>query len=65
MPFLKYIIRKTFTLLSNTDDPWKGDALIGFRQTISGAVPGTVHGKLTEMVCVKDFGAVGDGTDPD
>lgn len=52
--------------LSNTSDPTKGDALVGFRQSnSSGNLPGsvgrTVHQKLQEIVSLKDFGAVGDG----
>jgi pectate lyase-like protein len=61
MPFFKCCIHKILALLANTDDPQKGDALIGFRQTVAGAVPRTVHDKLGEVVSVKDFGAKGDG----
>jgi hypothetical protein len=51
--------------LSNTTDPTKGDALVGFRQSnangnLTGAVGRTVHQKLQESVSVLDFGAVAD-----
>jgi len=57
-------------VLSNAVDPAKGDALIGYQQSdqfgnLAGAVPKTVHDKLQEVVSVKDFGAVGDGTTDD
>jgi hypothetical protein len=53
--------------LANTTDPALGDALIGFRQSnasgiLTGAVGRTVHEKLQEIISVKDFGAVGDGS---
>ena len=51
--------------LKDTTDPAKGDALIGFRQSGTGAVARTVHDKLGEFVSVKDFGAVGDGVADD
>ena len=51
--------------LKDTADPAKGDALIGFRQSGTGAVARTVHDKLGEFVSVKDFGAVGDGVTDD
>ena len=56
--------------LSNTSDPTKGDALVGFRQSnasgnLTNAVGRTVHQKFQEYVSVKDFGAVGDGTTDD
>ncbi len=51
--------------LSDTLDPNKGDALIGFRQSGTGAVARTVHDKLGEFVSVKDFGALGDGVADD
>jgi hypothetical protein len=52
--------------LANANDPTKGDAFVGFRQSnSSGNLPGsvdrTVHGKFQEFVSVKDFGAIGDG----
>ena len=65
MPFINWIINKILALLANTDDPQKGDALIGFKQTVTGAVPRTVHDKLGEVVSVKDFGAKGDGQTDD
>jgi len=59
-----------FASLANTTDISLGDALIGFRQAsntalAAGAVGRTVHDKFTEMVSVKDFGAVGDGVTDD
>jgi len=50
-----------FPDLTNTADPHKGDALIGFKQPYAGAIPRTVHDKLREIVSVRDFGAKGDG----
>ena len=61
MPFFNWIIKKVLNLLANTEDLQKGDTLIGFKQTIAGAIPRTVHEKLGEVVSVKDFGAKGDG----
>lgn len=54
--------------LANTSNVAKGDALVGFRQSTSAgayaaAVGRTVHDKLQEVVSVKDFGALTDGTD--
>lgn len=62
-----------FAQLANTSDAAKGDALIGFKQAnpfsttliLTGAVARTVHQKFTEMVSLRDFGAVGDGTTND
>jgi parallel beta-helix repeat protein len=51
--------------LANTSDPAKGDALVGFKQTDTGGVAGTVHSKLLTMLSVSDFGAVGDGVTHD
>ncbi len=55
-----------FADFANTSDVTKGDALVGFKQSnssgvLTGAVAGTVHKKLQEIVSFKDFGAVGDG----
>lgn len=55
--------------LANTSDVSKGDALVGFKQAnpydtttvLTGATARTVHQKFTEMVSLRDFGAVGDG----
>lgn len=46
-------------------DPAKGAALVGFRQSGTGAVATTVQSKMLETVSVKDFGAVGDGVTDD
>ena len=56
--------------LANTSNAAKGDYLVGFKQsTASGvfanAVGKTVHQKLQDLISVKDFGAVGDGTTND
>lgn len=56
--------------LASTTNNSKGDALIGFKQStntgfLTGAVGKTVSQKFQEMVSVKDFGAVGDGTTDD
>lgn len=58
------------TDLADTNNPAKGDALVGFRQSNSsgnlvGAVGRTVHQKFQEYVSVKDFGATGDGVTDD
>jgi hypothetical protein len=63
-------ITTVYANLANTTDVAKGDALIGFKQSnssgvIANAVGKTVHQKFQEMVSVKDFGAVGDGTTND
>ena len=59
-----------FGEFANTSDVTKGDALVGFKQSnssgaLTGAVAGTVHKKLQEIVSFKDFGAVGDGSTND
>lgn len=54
-----------FPELADTANLQKGDARIGFRQPLAGAVPRTVHDKLTECISVKDFGARGDGMGDD
>lgn len=48
--------------LANADDPQKSAGMVGFRQVGVGCVARTVARKLGEVVSVKDFGAVGDGT---
>lgn len=40
----------------------KGDALIAVKQPFSGSASRTQHDKNLDIVSVKDFGAVGDGT---
>ncbi|BBB09901.1 glycosyl hydrolase family 28-related protein [Sphingopyxis sp. EG6] len=42
-----------------------GGKMVGFEQTLAGAVRRTVSERLSETVSVKDFGAVGDGTTND
>lgn len=57
-------------MLANTSNNSLGDALIGFKQSNSSgfytnAVARTVNTKFQEILSVKDFGAVGDGTTDD
>lgn len=49
------------TDLANTADNAKNSALVGFKQSGTGAVTRTVAEKLREWISVKDFGAIGDG----
>lgn len=42
-----------------------GAALVGFTQSVTGAVAQTVDSKLKQSISVKDFGAVGDGVADD
>lgn len=42
-----------------------GSSLVGFLQSGSGATARTVQAKLRDVISVKDFGAVGDGTTDD
>ncbi len=65
MPLLNWIKKQILAALADTTDVKKGDALVGFGQPVPGAVPRTVHDKLTEWVSVKDFGAAGDGVADD
>jgi hypothetical protein len=56
--------------LANTSDIAKGDALVGFKQAnssgvLGGATAATVHSKLQDVVSVRDFGAVGNGSTND
>jgi hypothetical protein len=48
--------------LGNSTDDTKGAALVGFLQNGVGATGRTVFSKLADVVSVKDFGAVGNGT---
>ena len=43
----------------------KGDALIGVKSPLTGGVARTQHDKNADVLSVKDFGAVGDGTTDD
>lgn len=47
--------------LSSTEDG-NGDELIGMKQPLASAVSRTVHDKLLEVISIRDFGAIGDGT---
>lgn len=38
-----------------------GSSLVGFTQSLSGAVARTVQSKLRDVISIKDFGAVGNG----
>lgn len=50
----------TFTDLSNTSDPSKGDVLIGVKQPFTGAASTNQHNKNAEIVNLRDFeGVVG------
>lgn len=51
--------------LASTTDAAKGDALIGTKSVLSGAVGRTQHSKNADVVSVRDFGAVGDGATDD
>ncbi len=51
--------------LADSTDAAKGDALVAFKQPVTGAVASTVHNKLLESFSVKDFGAKGDGITDD
>ena len=42
-----------------------GADLVGFTQSGAGAIPRSVQNKLRETVSIKDFGAVGDGSNND
>lgn len=56
------------TALSNRYTKTESDAryaALNFTQSGTGAVPRTVQSKLLDVVSVKDFGAVGDGTTDD
>ncbi len=51
--------------LSDSSDVAKGDALVVVKQPFTGAVARTQHDKNTDVLSVKDFGAVGDGITDD
>lgn len=52
--------------LANTDDPLKGDNLVGFKQPVAGSVGSTVHNKLAEYPGIKtDYGAAANGLTDD
>lgn len=51
------------TLLGQQLAAADGSSLVGFRQAGTGAVVRTAQDKMREWVSVKDFGAVGDGSD--
>lgn len=43
----------------------KGDALVAVKQPFAGAATRTQHEKNTDLISVKDFGAIGDGVHDD
>lgn len=47
--------------LANGADPSKGDALLGVKSALAGAVARTQHQKNADLVSLGDFGGVGDG----
>lgn len=51
--------------LMNTDDPTKGDNIVGFKQPSAGAVASTVHNKLLQYSSPQDYGAKADGVTDD
>ncbi|MCZ2099176.1 MAG: glycoside hydrolase family 55 protein, partial [Anaerolineae bacterium] len=51
--------------IADTTGVAKGDALVGVKSVLVGAVGRTLHDVLSERVSVKDFGAVGDGAADD
>lgn len=54
------------TDLADTSNVAKGDALIGFKQPLTGGVARSLHAKMTDLwVTPQDFGAVGDGATDD
>jgi len=55
----------SLTDFANTSDVTKGDALVGVKNSGTGAVARTQHDKNEDAVSVKDFGAVGDGVTDD
>ena len=44
------------------DDNTKGDNLVGVKQPFTGSILRTQHQKNQEIISVRDFGAIGDGT---
>lgn len=48
--------------LANTDDVQLGDALIGVKSVLAGAVGRSLHDKLSDSVSIYDFGATWDGS---
>ena len=52
--------------LASTSDNAKGDALVGYIHTGTGATARTVHARMLDFaISVKDFGALGDGANDD
>lgn len=50
---------------ANTSNTALGDALVGVKQPVTGAVARTQHTKNLDVISVKDFGATGDGSTDD
>lgn len=53
------------TELNTSTDLTKGDALVAVKQPFTGAVARSQHAKNTDVLNIKDFGAVGDGVTDD
>lgn len=53
------------TALDNITDTDSGSSYVGFNQGRTNAVDRTVKSRLQDVVSVKDFGAIGDGTADD
>lgn len=47
--------------LANTDDVQLGDAMVGVKSVLAGAVGRTLHSKVSDAVSIYDFGATWDG----
>lgn len=47
--------------LANTDDVQLGDAMVGVKSVLAGAVGRTLHSKVSDAVSIYDFGASWDG----
>lgn len=55
----------TYDQVGDTSNAANGDALVGVKSILTGAVARTQHEKNAETLSAKDFGAVGDGTTDD
>lgn len=59
------LYQNILTSLGNTSSTALGDALVGVKSTLTGAVARTQHEKNSDTINVKDFGAIGDGITDD
>lgn len=48
--------------LADTDDVQLGDAMVGVKSVLAGAVGRTLHSKVSDVVSIYDFGATWDGS---